>query len=643
MHASFRRALAFATVAVIGVATVVAVPPPAAAEHGTVDGFVFIDDEPHGSQEAYSTEDGTPFSVHNTGNELLSVETGDNSGLHLTFVIPGGIEPGTYALGENYGDPRLGVMAAKNSCYFRVGTLTIHESTYAGGVFTNFAASFAAKCEYAFDDVRGEVRINSDRPVQGRRLTGVTDFGFVRVGEESATRHTIENPGRGTLEIDEIDLTSSVDFGVGEDTCTGAVLAVGEECSFVLVAHPSAAGRRTAELILRDSITPEGRHVGVLVDGEGPSISVPDLIFGAPMFFADNGPFRWYVDNTGAVTESLLELNVVDGDWNEFAIEPGSCIDGGGNLVDIAGGAHCWFDVWLTPSAPGTHAMTVELVTASASYQRRFSYTVLAPPAEEPPRTGYWMVDSRGTVYAFGDAKHFGNAPVSAPAVDVEATPSGNGYWVVDENGAVHTRGDARYLGGSPPLAAAEHRSTRPSPRPADKVTSIAATPDGDGYWLFSARGHVFPYGTAQFYGAMGHTRLNGPILDSIPTPSGEGYYMVGSDGGIFTFGDAAFEGSMGGTPLNAPVQSLVPDLDGSGYWLVASDGGIFAFEAPFRGSMGGTRLNRPVTGMVGYDDGYLMVGEDGGIFTFGDAPFRGSLGANPPPVPVVSVAPLLY
>ncbi|MDQ1567755.1 MAG: hypothetical protein QOF96_2635, partial [Actinomycetota bacterium] len=112
-------------------------------------------------------------------------------------------------------------------------------------------------------------------------------------------------------------------------------------------------------------------------------------------------------------------------------------------------------------------------------------------------------------------------------------------------------------------------------------------------------------------------------------------------DGGIFAFGDAHFQGSMGGKKLNAAVQSLVPDGDGAGYWLVASDGGIFAFDAPFRGSMGDRKLNRPVTGMVRFGDGYLMVGEDGGIFNFSSGAFAGSLGANPPARPVVSVAAL--
>ena len=54
---------------------------------------------------------------------------------------------------------------------------------------------------------------------------------------------------------------------------------------------------------------------------------------------------------------------------------------------------------------------------------------------------------------------------------------------------------------------------------------------------------------------------------------------------------------------------------------------------------MGGTRLNQPVIGMVAFGAGYLMVASDGGIFNFSDKPFFGSLGANPPPAPIVSVA----
>jgi hypothetical protein len=47
------------------------------------------------------------------------------------------------------------------------------------------------------------------------------------------------------------------------------------------------------------------------------------------------------------------------------------------------------------------------------------------------------------------------------------------------------------------------------------------------------------------------------------------------------------------------------------------------------------------VTGMVRYADGYLMVGEDGGIFNFSSKDFLGSLGGKPLSRPIVSVAAL--
>jgi len=78
------------------------------------------------------------------------------------------------------------------------------------------------------------------------------------------------------------------------------------------------------------------------------------------------------------------------------------------------------------------------------------------------------------------------------------------------------------------------------------------------------------------------------------PTASGNGYWLVARDGGIFSFGDAPFYGSLGGTRLNAPVVDVDVAPDGAGYWLTAEDGGIFAFgSAPFHGSLGGTGAQR--------------------------------------------------
>ena len=54
---------------------------------------------------------------------------------------------------------------------------------------------------------------------------------------------------------------------------------------------------------------------------------------------------------------------------------------------------------------------------------------------------------------------------------------------------------------------------------------------------------------------------------------------------------------------------------------LVARDGGIFSFgDARFRGSTGAIHLNQPIVGMAATPSGagYWLVARDGGIFSFG-------------------------
>ena len=67
----------------------------------------------------------------------------------------------------------------------------------------------------------------------------------------------------------------------------------------------------------------------------------------------------------------------------------------------------------------------------------------------------------------------------------------------------------------------------------------------------------------------------------------------------------------------------------GQGYRLVASDGGIFTYgQAPFEGSTGALALVAPVVGMAADNvtNGYWMAAADGGIFTFGGAAYLGRL-----------------
>ncbi len=188
-------------------------------------------------------------------------------------------------------------------------------------------------------------------------------------------------------------------------------------------------------------------------------------------------------------------------------------------------------------------------------------------------------------------------------------------------------------------------------------------------YHVVTRDGGVFSFGGAQFRGSLPGIGVRTAAHDITEGPGG-GYWILGEDGGVFSF-DVPFHGSMGGQRFNSPVVGMEATAARQGYWLVAGDGGIFTFgDAPFFGSTGnlapqqarrghGTDPQRPGLLDGGHrrrhlhlrrcavprldrqppaqpaglamaptpsGQGYWLVAKDGGIFTFGDATFQGSL-----------------
>jgi hypothetical protein len=79
---------------------------------------------------------------------------------------------------------------------------------------------------------------------------------------------------------------------------------------------------------------------------------------------------------------------------------------------------------------------------------------------------------------------------------------------------------------------------------------------------------------------------------------------------------------------LTHPAVAILPTKSGLGYYLIFTDGGVFTYgDAVFLGSMGGEELNAPVVSAAATPsgDGYWLVAADGGVFCFGDACFYGS------------------
>jgi len=124
-------------------------------------------------------------------------------------------------------------------------------------------------------------------------------------------------------------------------------------------------------------------------------------------------------------------------------------------------------------------------------------------------------------------------------------------------------------------------------------------------------------------------------------TTDGLGYWTVDAAGdAVRTRGDAAASGLL--PPLDHYVVGVTADPDGRGYWVDAADGGVFSFgDAPFHGSMGGRSLDAPVVGMAATPGGagYWLAASDGGVFSFGDAPFFGSMAGVHLDAPVVGIA----
>ena len=113
-------------------------------------------------------------------------------------------------------------------------------------------------------------------------------------------------------------------------------------------------------------------------------------------------------------------------------------------------------------------------------------------------------------------------------------TPSNSGYSVVTSSGSVYAFGTSSYNGGI------NGNLNKP-------IVSGFSTPDRNGYYLVAADGGVFAFGDATFQGSLGAMPLNKPIVSGFATPDGKGYDLVAADGGVFSFGNATFTSSLPG------------------------------------------------------------------------------------------------
>ncbi len=236
------------------------------------------------------------------------------------------------------------------------------------------------------------------------------------------------------------------------------------------------------------------------------------------------------------------------------------------------------------------------------------------------------------------------------------ASTSTAGYWLMAGDGGVFSFGGPFF--GS---AASDASRCPPNPpgrsMPHGSCWSMASVPNHGGYWILNAdNGTIYRYGNAVSYGQPADTpTYHGgadlwPVgIDIVATPDGGGYWVLEEGlsglGSVQGFGNATLFGdeatSSHGTGHAGTPVAMASTSDGKGYWIVDSDGGVFTFgDAAFYGSMGGRHLNAPVVGMAATPDGngYWLAASDGGVFAFGDAAFHGSMGGMPLNAPMIGI-----
>ena len=73
-------------------------------------------------------------------------------------------------------------------------------------------------------------------------------------------------------------------------------------------------------------------------------------------------------------------------------------------------------------------------------------------------------------------------------------------------------------------------------------VVAVTAEAGGDGYRMVAADGGIFAFG-APFYGSRGSDPPPARVTTMAPSVSGKGYYLLDAVGDVYAYGDAPFLG----------------------------------------------------------------------------------------------------
>jgi hypothetical protein len=246
--------------------------------------------------------------------------------------------------------------------------------------------------------------------------------------------------------------------------------------------------------------------------------------------------------------------------------------------------------------------------------------------ANAGPPSGGNTITVTGTNFTGTSKVHFGatsatNVDVTSPTTLSATVPAGSGTVDVTVTNAPPTG-----VSGSGPTSVTSAADLYTYQAP-PTVTGVSPNvgPSSGGTSV-TVTGTNFTGASAVDFGASpgAHVTVISPISLTVTSPAG-------IQGAVDVTVTNKWGVSATGPPDHFTYQNpAVAPAQSQGYWMVGNDGSVFSFGgAPFEGSLPGLRI--PVSSIVAMvptadGKGYWMIGSDGGVFAFGDAGFVGSI-----------------
>ena len=196
------------------------------------------------------------------------------------------------------------------------------------------------------------------------------DFGVSNVGSAlQSSPLTALNTGTASVTFTSYGISgvNASDFSITNNSCLSAsanVLPAGESssCALILTFKPSAAGPRTATLLLVDDAGGSPQAIGLVGVGQNVTKSVAlskttyDLGV-SPLGTAASGTIR--ISNTGSGNVTFSKFAITGSNAGEFAVSTNNCAAPISNV--LTAGSECSVILAFTPAATGIRTATLAI------------------------------------------------------------------------------------------------------------------------------------------------------------------------------------------------------------------------------------------------------------------------------------------